>query len=612
MGGRSQYNAIGVRPGNEYILGCRLSTPYCLIDYLALLPPREPRSLCQKFIMSASLSPSRLNCGTSLQIDFFFHLLIRNTAFPQPTESSPGIMKRLSVWRDPVYPTDHPGCIPIIITEGAIDLGTTTITLQGMVATFTPVCYHGHPVAAVDSSAMHFPLFNQIQQGWKQWTDTHQGKFGNSTIPLTYSMLISMVVAWIVVLILILGENSHGFRAPVESNGGSETTEPYKSSIQSDGSTTTEFEEEKKESRMKLLWMLSFVMPHKRPRRPLLLRLGVLAGTIYLTIVLAHSTQLINEQYNKGYLDRSELVERLSSYVYLAVLELIFYFIMLLAQVQVVMRVFSRRMEQRMIFWLGGTMSVVCQVLNGITSIDMALQYQFSGSLPAFQYLFQVAIQIMYACSMVYYLITNSRSTMCMEMVPMTLIAIMASSSPVVLFVVDIANAWLVEWSDSLTWISTLLAIVCAWEWIDRVERLERHHEKEGFLGRQLQEDDDYLGFEGGKSIMNPSEFREFTDVSLDADTHPPNAAKRFVQPLLVLSDRIIEAGLLFSRASSTSYDSVDHADDTLDDHHNITHTRGHSSVRSQLAKKLDYYYSKKTRPPPELLDNQHMPVHRH
>lgn len=521
-------------------------------------------------------------------------------------------MKRLSVWRDPVYPSDHPGCVPIIITEGAVDLGTTTITLQGMIATFTPACYHGHPVAAVDSSAMHYPLFNQIQEGWNQWIDTHQGKFGNSTIPLTYSMLISMVVAWIVVLILILGENSHGFRAPVESNSGSEkTTEPYKTSIQSDGSSG-DFEEEKKESRMKLLWMISFVMPHKRPRRPLLLRLGVLAGTIYLTIILAHSTQLINEQYNKGYLDRSELVEQLSSYVYLAVLELVFYFIMLLAQVQVVMRVFSRRMEQRMIFWLGGTMSVVCQVLNGITSIDMALQYQFSGSLPAFQYLFQVAIQIMYACSMVYYLITNSRSTMCMEMVPMTLIAILASCSPVVLFVVDVANAWLVEWSDSLTWISTLLAIVCAWEWIDRVERLERHHEKEGFLGRQLQEDDDYLGFEGGKSIMNPSEFREFTDVSLDADTPSPNAAKRFVQPLLVFSDRIIEAGLLFSRASSTSYDSVDQPDAHDQDHDHTSHTHGHTSVRSQLAKRLDYYYSKKTRPPPELLDNQHMPVHRH
>lgn len=177
----------------------------------------------------------------------------------------------------------------------------------------------------------------------------------------------------------------------------------------------------------------------------------------------------------------------------------------------------------------------------------------------------------------------------------------------------DIANAWLVEWSDSLTWISTLLAIVCAWEWIDRVERLERHHEKEGFLGRQLQEDDDYLGFEGGKSIMNPSEFREFTDVSLDADTPTPNAAKRFVQPLLVLSDRIIEAGLLFSRASSTSYDSVDQPDpQELQHNTHAAHARGHSSVRSQLAKKLDYYYSKKTRPPPELLDTQHMPVHRH
>ena len=41
------------------------------------LPPREPRSLCQKTILSGPLSSSRLSCGTSLQIDFFFHLLIR-------------------------------------------------------------------------------------------------------------------------------------------------------------------------------------------------------------------------------------------------------------------------------------------------------------------------------------------------------------------------------------------------------------------------------------------------------------------------------------------------------------------------------------------------------
>ena len=111
-------------------------------------------------------------------------------------------------------------------------------------------------------------------------------------------------------------------------------------------------------------------------------------------------------------------------------------------------------------------------------------------SLPAFSYLFQIALSVMYLCCAVFFAITAHLYALHPSLLLEALLALLAASSTIILFIVDLANIWAIEWADSLSWITTVFSIVMMREWADRVYTMQRRHEKTGVLGRQLFEDE--------------------------------------------------------------------------------------------------------------------------
>jgi hypothetical protein len=74
-----------------------------------------------------------------------------------------------------------------------------------------------------------------------------------------------------------------------------------------------------------------------------------------------------------------------------------------------------------------------------------------------------------------------------------SLLSIIAILTPVVFFITDIANYTIAGWGDYFRWVGAAAASVIVWEWVERIEALEREERKDGILGREIYDGDDML-----------------------------------------------------------------------------------------------------------------------
>lgn len=337
------------------------------------------------------------------------------------------LSKRQGVWRGPITTSyDNPACSPITLQPGMFLVGTSTIFISSDVLglpVFHPRCLNGRPVAGSEPIPTSGIVEGQIDE-WHSWLDG-EGQFSNSVVPLMYSIAASSAACWLLTLVVM------GFQ-------------------------------------------------HKRP---ILYKLSLVCASIYLLLVLIFFTDILNDQFDKGYLDSTELKLTIRTNTVINALNLAFNTILYISQVQTAMSLFNRQKEKRLVLWLGLCLIVVAQTTWGLSTIHPASTI---SSLPAFAYLFQTAMGVLYTCCVLYYAITNRQSTLQPSILLLTILAIVAAASQIILFIVDLVNVWIVEWSDAIAWVTTVLSIVTVREWADRIHLMERHREKNGILGRQL------------------------------------------------------------------------------------------------------------------------------
>ena len=75
----------------------------------------------------------------------------------------------------------------------------------------------------------------------------------------------------------------------------------------------------------------------------------------------------------------------------------------------------------------------------------------------------------------------------------MALLSYSAILVPIVFFILDVANPDLAGWGDYIRWVGAAAASVVVWEWVERIEALERDERKDGILGREVFDGDELL-----------------------------------------------------------------------------------------------------------------------
>ncbi|KAH7083618.1 PalH/RIM21-domain-containing protein [Paraphoma chrysanthemicola] len=235
--------------------------------------------------------------------------------------------------------------------------------------------------------------------------------------------------------------------------------------------------------------------------RPWLQKVAALTVAISLTLATADTFKIAGRQYKEGFIDAMELRNQVVAGMEIKVSRIISDIFIWLAQVQTLIRLFPRHKEKVIIKWVGFALILLDITFSSLNSFgpyeNNRRPAHFDTAIPALSYLFQLSLSMLYAAWVMYYAITKRRyafyHSMMWNMSIVALLSNIAILTPVVFFITDIANYTIAGWGDYFRWVGAAAASVIVWEWVERIEALEREERKDGILGREIYDGDDML-----------------------------------------------------------------------------------------------------------------------
>jgi hypothetical protein len=227
---------------------------------------------------------------------------------------------------------------------------------------------------------------------------------------------------------------------------------------------------------------------------------AALTVAISLTIATADTFKVAEQQYNKGVMDALTLQREVADGNELKIIRVISDTFLWLAQAQTLIRLFPRQREKIIIKWTAFaliTLDVLFSILNTFVYSGNSRPRTFTDAVPALAYLFQLALSLLYCAWVMYYSITKKQYAFYHpQMRNICLVALLSLVSvlvPVVFFVLDISKPTLASWGDYVRWVGAAAASVVVWEWVERIEALERNDKRDGVLGREVFDGDEML-----------------------------------------------------------------------------------------------------------------------
>ncbi|KAI1682962.1 pH-response regulator protein palH/rim-21 [Pyrenophora tritici-repentis] len=235
--------------------------------------------------------------------------------------------------------------------------------------------------------------------------------------------------------------------------------------------------------------------------RPWLQKVAALTVAISLTLATADTFRIAERQYDEGFIDAMELRDQVVAGMEIKVSRVVSDIFLWLAQVQTLIRLFPRHKEKVIIKWVGFALILLDIAFSSLNSFgpyeNSRRPAHFDTAIPALSYLFQLSLSMLYAAWVMYYAVTKRRyafyHSMMWNMSVVALLSIIAILTPVVFFITDIANYTIAGWGDYFRWVGAAAASVIVWEWVERIEALEREERKDGILGREIYDGDDML-----------------------------------------------------------------------------------------------------------------------
>ncbi|KAJ6144922.1 hypothetical protein N7470_008817 [Penicillium chermesinum] len=338
------------------------------------------------------------------------------------------------IWADPTTTTTHtylPGCTPILLSsDGVIHVNQSFSLTLAENAVFEPTCT-GDPSDYTHTSAV---------------LDTRD-PFYSSVTPQLYAIGCCTVVSYILVIILLITPRTFYVGGPggganfLSRHGMISSSYSGNSSVVGVGG------------------------------RPWLQKVAAIGVAISLTIATADSFKVAKNQYEYGFSDAEALSQQVIDGREIRIVRIISQTFLWLAQVQTLIRLFPRHKEKVMIKWAGFALVVLDTLFIGSELVvcgmgDILLHFEAS------------------LC-----VLPSEMRNICF----VALLSLVAILIPVVFFVMDIARPEIAGWGTYIRWVGSAAASVVVWEWVERIEALERDETKDGILGREIFDGDEML-----------------------------------------------------------------------------------------------------------------------
>ena len=299
--------------------------------------------------------------------------------------------------------------------------------------------------------------------------------FYASTIPMVYVVSAATVIAWVLVVMLTITPRTgfFGAQGPAAFSNGHGIIGGANGGVL--GVTGT-------------------------GSRPWLQKIAALAVAISLTIATADTLEVAEEQYTMGFSDANLLRKAVLGSLEIRITRVISDIFLWLAQVQTLIRLFPRHREKVLIKWIGFVLillDTIFSCLNSFYSYNVLGGRNIVDAIPALSYLFELALGLLYAAWVLYYSLTKRRYAYyhpkMRNILLIAILSIVSILTPVVFFITDVANQDVAGWGDYFRWVGAAAASVIVWEWVERIEALERDDKKDGILGREIFDGDEML-----------------------------------------------------------------------------------------------------------------------
>jgi hypothetical protein len=245
--------------------------------------------------------------------------------------------------------------------------------------------------------------------------------------------------------------------------------------------------------------------------RPWLQKVAALTAAVSLTIATADTFEVAERQYATGYMNAETLRAEVVGSTEIKVSRIISDIFLWLAQVQTLIRLFPRHKEKVLIKWIGFALIILdatFSCLNSFMGNPVGRPRKFRDAIPALSYLFQLALSMLYAAWVIYYAICKRKHAFyhknMWNISLVALLAFVAILTPVVFFITDISNSSVAGWGDYFRWVGAAAASVIVWEWVERIEALEREEKKDGILGREIFDGDEMLDSAPSEEVIWP------------------------------------------------------------------------------------------------------------
>ena len=250
--------------------------------------------------------------------------------------------------------------------------------------------------------------------------------------------------------------------------------------------------------------------------RPWLQKVAAITVAISLSIATATTFSVAEDQYEAGYSDAVGLTDQVVGGLEIRIIRVISDTFLWLAQVQTLIRLFPRHKEKVIIKWTGFALIVFDTIFSVLDNfVDNSVRVRpraFTGAIPALSYLFELALGLLYAAWVIYYSLAKRRFAFFhRKMRNICLVAFLSMAAilvPVVFFVLDISQPDVAGWGDYVRWVGAAAASVVVWEWVERIEALERDERKDGILGREIFDGDEMLDVTPSLEVIPSRECR--------------------------------------------------------------------------------------------------------
>ena len=365
---------------------------------------------------------------------------------------------------------------------------STTVTITSGVL-YQPPCTEG-------------PAFLTVSGNSTSSVDDYRAHFFASSTPLIYVVAVTTVIAWVLFIVLLilpggyLGIGRNGTSRWLRSRRlrGTLFDRPSVSNIGS---------------------------------RPWIQNVAAFLVTVALTTVTADTFKEAQSQYEMGYMNAKLLRQEVTGSLEVRIIRAISDLFLWLAQIQTLIRLFPRHKEKLIIKWIGFVLvclDIIFSCLNSFLINTKRNPRSYQDAIPALSYLFQLALNLLYAAWVLYYALTKRRYAFYHPNMPnisiIALISIVSILIPAVFFLVDILQPAIGAWGDYFRWVGAAASSIVVWEWVERIETLEREEKKDGILGREVFDGDDMFDMTPSDSSLGARHHSQRTDPGPDAPVH--------------------------------------------------------------------------------------------